>query len=219
MKVSQRLFNCVEEIWQSYNTHPFVMGIGDGSLDKEKFRFYMIQDYLYLMDYSKVFALGVVKAKKEEHMQKFAVWISDILREESTIHRDYMAQYGITEEDIANAKPSLATDSYTKYMLSVAFMEEVAEIAVTVLACSWSYKCIGDFLEKIEGSVDHPFYGSWIKMYAGEDFRKSNVEIIELVDSLTQDYSEEEIKNLEEIITKCSKYEYMFWEMAWKMEM
>lgn len=81
MKVSQRLYNCVEEIWQSYNTHPFVCGIGDGSLDSEKFKFYMVQDYLYLMDYSKVFALGVVKSKNEKHMTKFAGLIFDILGE------------------------------------------------------------------------------------------------------------------------------------------
>lgn len=130
-----------------------------------------------------------------------------------------MAQFGISLEDIEKAKPALATESYTKYMLSVAFMEGIAEIAVTVLACSWSYKCIGDFLEKIEGAKEHDFYGNWIKTYIGDEYRKSNEEIISLVDSLTKDYDEEKIKNLEEIIIKCSRYEYMFWDMAWNMEM
>lgn len=54
MKVSERLFGEVKEIWDSYNTHPFVKGIADGSLPVEKFRFYMIQDHLYLMEYAKL---------------------------------------------------------------------------------------------------------------------------------------------------------------------
>ena len=63
MTITERLLSSVQEIWAGYHTHPFVMGIGDGSLDQEKFRYYMIQDYLYLIDYTRVFAVGVAKAK------------------------------------------------------------------------------------------------------------------------------------------------------------
>ena len=63
MSTVERLLGATTEIWDEYNKHPFVMGIQDGTLDKNKFRYYMIQDYLYLEDYAKTFAVGVAKAK------------------------------------------------------------------------------------------------------------------------------------------------------------
>ena len=63
MTVTERLLKDTESIWAEYHQHPFVQGIADGTLDKEKFKYYMIQDYLYLLDYTKVFAIGVAKAK------------------------------------------------------------------------------------------------------------------------------------------------------------
>ena len=71
MTITERLLSSVQEIWAGYHTHPFVMGIGDGSLDQEKFRYYMIQDYLYLIDYTRVFAVGVAKAKDLSVMKLF----------------------------------------------------------------------------------------------------------------------------------------------------
>ena len=72
MTTTERLLNVSKEIWEAYHEHPFVKGIADGSLDKEKFKYYMIQDYLYLLDYTKVFAIGVAKAKDMEFMKRFA---------------------------------------------------------------------------------------------------------------------------------------------------
>ncbi|HAL58508.1 MAG TPA: thiaminase II, partial [Sarcina sp.] len=71
-KVTQRLLDGSRDLWDAYLEHPFVQGIADGTLDREKFRFYMIQDYLYLIEYAKVFALGVAKAKDLESMRLFA---------------------------------------------------------------------------------------------------------------------------------------------------
>ena len=58
MKLSEILFNSVEHIWNSYLTHPFITKMADGTLEIEKFKYYMLQDYVYLKDYIKVFAIG-----------------------------------------------------------------------------------------------------------------------------------------------------------------
>ena len=72
MKFSEHLLEKLQPIWRKNHSHPFVKGIGAGTLDQEKFRFYMIQDYLYLIDYSKLFALGAVKATDLEDMAEFS---------------------------------------------------------------------------------------------------------------------------------------------------
>ena len=76
MRTVDRLLAAAEGIWKAYNDHPFVLGIQDGTLDKEKFRYYIIQDYLYLEDYAKTFAVGVAKAKSLEMANLFAKYIS-----------------------------------------------------------------------------------------------------------------------------------------------
>ncbi|MGL5936825.1 MAG: hypothetical protein ACRCZI_14520, partial [Cetobacterium sp.] len=108
---SKELYKNAKEIWDSYYSHPFVKGIGEGSLEKDKFKFYIIQDYIYLLDYAKLFALGVIKSKNENDMKKFASLTDGILNSEMGIHRVYMKKLGITEQDIILEKPTLDNTS------------------------------------------------------------------------------------------------------------
>ena len=82
MKLTEILYEDVKEIWDGYLKHPFVSGIGDGSLSLERFRFYMLQDYLYLYDYARVYALGIVKSREPEMMQFFSQLVNDTLNGE-----------------------------------------------------------------------------------------------------------------------------------------
>ena len=218
MKLSEELYLSVKEIWDSYYEHPFVKGIGTGELEIEKFRYYMVQDYLYLLEYAKIFALGVVKAKDEETMRIFAELVDSTLNSETNIHKDYMKRLNISKEEVENAKSSLANTSYTNYMLWVSQNEGLLELAVTVLSCSWSYKLIADKLSEIEGSTEHEFYGEWIRGYISSEYNIANNNIINLVDKLGENCSKEEIENLKTIFTNCSRYEYMFWDMAYNFQ-
>ena len=136
MTVSQRLREAARPIWDRCLTHPFVTGIGDGTLPVEKFQYFMLQDYLYLFDYARVFALGVVKARDAALMRTFAQNVDAILGGEMKIHRAYMARLGISEEQVLAVQPALDNLSYTHYMLSVAGRGGPAEITASILACS-----------------------------------------------------------------------------------
>ena len=107
MTVSQRLRKAARPIWDRCLTHPFVAGIGDGTLPAEKFQYFMLQDYLYLFDYARVFALGVVKAREAALMRVFARNVDAILGGEMNIHRAYMERLGISEEQVLAVKPAL----------------------------------------------------------------------------------------------------------------
>ena len=104
MKLTEILYEDVKEIWDGYLKHPFVSGIGDGSLSLERFRFYMLQDYLYLYDYARVYALGIVKSREPEMMQFFSQLVNDTLNGEMDIHRGYMARLGITPEECSECE-------------------------------------------------------------------------------------------------------------------
>ncbi len=216
--VSTRLHDAAAPVWEACLRHPFVTGIGDGTLDMEKFRYFMLQDYLYLFDYARVFALGVVKARDPELMRVFAANVDAILGGEMKIHRAYMKRLDITEEQVFSIKPALANLSYTNYMLSVAQTGGPMEIVASILACSWSYAEIGQALAAIPGAAEHPFYGEWIRGYASEEYAATNQALIELMDSLAADAGEEQLAYLTDVFVNCSRYELGFWDMAWDVQ-
>ena len=216
--VSTRLHDAAAPVWEACLRHPFVTGIGDGTLDMEKFRYFMLQDYLYLFDYARVFALGVVKARDPELMRVFAANVDAILGGEMKIHRAYMKRLDITEEQVFSIKPALANLSYTNYMLSVAQTGGPMEIVASILACSWSYAEIGQALAAIPGAAEHPFYGEWIQGYASEEYAATNQALIELMDSLAADAGEDQLAYLTDVFVNCSRYELGFWDMAWDVQ-
>lgn len=214
---SARLHEAAAPIWEACLHHPFVTGIGDGTLSVEKFQYFMLQDYLYLFDYAKVFALGVVKAQDRGLMQTFSQNVESILNGEMNIHRAYMQRLGITEEQVSAVKSALDNISYTHYMMAVADMGGPAEIVAAILACSWSYAEIGQALAQIPGAAEHPFYGEWIQSYASEEYDAMNQALIALMDTLAEGATEEQLSYLETVFVNCSRYELGFWDMSWEM--
>ncbi|GGC76900.1 aminopyrimidine aminohydrolase [Thalassobacillus devorans] len=216
---TDRLYNHAKPIWDAYLEHPFVKGIGDGSLDLEKFKFFMEQDYLYLIDYCRVFALGSVKATHLDTMTMFADLLHSTLNEEMELHRNYAERLGIRREELENTKPSSTLLAYTSYMLNKAHQGAEAEVAACVLACTWSYNVIGLALNEKEGASDHEFYGDWIKMYASDEFTELAEAMKKLMNELADGKPEREKAHLEEIFLHTSKLEYLFWDMSYHKKM
>ncbi len=219
MQLTDKLHKSVETIWEGYLSQPFVKELGEGTLDADKFRFYMIQDYRYLLQYAKVFAMGIVKSEDERIMAKFSTMVEDVLNGEMNVHKTYMGRLGITEKEVETTKSSLANQSYTSYMLDVAYKGDALDILIAVLACAWSYQEIGEHHKEIPGALEHPFYGEWITGYSCEEYCATTKEIMDLVNELGEGISLEKEKKLEEIFVNCSRYEKGFWDMAYKMEM
>lgn len=154
MNTVDRLLAATTDIWKAYNEHPFVLGIQNGTLDKDKFRYYMIQDYLYLEDYAKTFAVGVAKAKSLRIANLFAKYIP-VMNGELDVHNGYLARLGVTQEEINATPRSLDNLSYTSYMLRVAYEEGEAEILAAILSCAYSYEIIAKNIVK---NNDYSFF-------------------------------------------------------------
>lgn len=218
MKFSERLYEKLQPIWRQNHNHPFVQGMGDGTLEKEKFRFYMIQDYLYLIDYAKLFAIGAMKATDLQTMGKFAALLDSTLNEEMSLHREYAKKFEISEKELEKAQPSPTTLAYTHYMLHVGQSGTLAELVAALLPCMWSYWEIGKELSEKPGA-NNEFYREWIEMYSSEEFGELATWCINLFDSLTEDKSEAKLEKLEEIFLNTTRFEYMFWDMAYNEAM
>ncbi|WP_394232186.1 thiaminase II [Niallia oryzisoli] len=219
MKFSEHLLEKLQPIWRKNHAHPFVQEMGAGTLDKEKFRFYMIQDYLYLIDYAKLFALGAVKATDLEDMKIFSALLHSTLDEEMSLHRQYAARFGISEEELERAEPSPVTLAYTHYMLHSAQNGTLAELVAALLPCAWSYWEIGKELSEIPGAADHALYGDWITMYSSKEFGQTAEWCIDLLNKLAAGKPEHELRQLEKIFLNTTRFEYLFWDMAYHKEM
>ena len=215
MKTTDQLLAAVKSIWDEYNQHPFVLGIQDGSLDRAKFRYYILQDYLYLEDYAKTFAVGVAKAKSLKTANLFAKYIA-VMNGELDVHTGYPARLGVTQEEIDSTPRSLDNLSYTSYMLRVAYEEGEAEILTAILSCAYSYEVIAkNIVRNNPASINDDFYGDWIKGYSSDGYAEENIVLLDEINRLTENYTERQLRHLIDIFIACSRYELAFWEMSW----
>lgn len=217
MKFTEDLFKEVEEIWNGYLKHPFVMEMGRGTLPKKKFKDYLIQDYLYLKEYAKVFCIGVVKSTTMKDMKFFYKSIQGTMEDETQTHVKYLRYFGLKTTEVEKMKPNIANSSYTGYMKGQALTGNLKQLAVSTLACTWSYEYIGKYLLKTyKDSLEKNFYKEWIQAYSSEEGEEFAKEWIDYVDELCNNITLEEKENLTEIFINCSKYEMEFWNMAYE---
>ena len=213
-KFTDRLFENVQPIWEKNHNHPFVQELGKGTLAEDKFIYYMKQDYVYLIDYAKLFAVGVLKANNLDTMDQFAHILHETLHVEMELHRTYAAEFGITREELEATKPTPVNLAYTRYMLDVAQNGSLAEVVACLLPCAWDYWEIGKLLRKQYGNqLATNRYAKWIEMYDSKEFGEGAKWLIDLMDELAEGKPERELAELEEHFQITSKYEYLFWEM------
>ena len=122
-------------------SHPFVRGLEDGSLDEAAFRFYIRQDYLFLIDYARLLSIGAARAPRLADMQKFAALACSVLETEMDLHRTFAASWGVDDLHAVAAGP--ATAAYCNFLLRVASLGDYSELAAAVLPCMWTYAEIG----------------------------------------------------------------------------
>lgn len=217
-KFTDRIYPRIIKLWEACFNHPFVQEMGNGSLDLDKFKHWIKQDYVYLIEYARLFAIGTSKAADLETMNSFAKGLDGVLFMEMDLHRSYAKDFSINEDELEATEPSAINTAYTSYMLNKAQAGGVENVAAVLLACSWSYSYIGLKLAEIPGTLEDKNYGSWIEMYSSDEFTELNENAMELMNKLTEGKPERELKALEEIIVKTGYFEYMFWDMCYNKE-
>lgn len=207
------------DVWEACYRHPFVQELGQGVLDKEKFMFYLKQDYKYLLEYAKVFAIGVTKARGEQVMKNLSLTQKAVL-DEMDGHRAYMQRHGINLAEAEATRSSLFNKAYTANMISVGFQGELVELLMTVFPCAWSYH---DFAIRLQhdyaGKLQDNYYKNWIDGYAGAEYQASFEWFFDAVDDLCRDKSAAELERLTELFRNSVEFEYLFWDMSYKQLM
>ena len=203
---------------QAILSHPFITGVGDGTLPVEKFKYYVMQDYVYLIDYARVLALASARAPDLESMSWFAGLLDETLNTEMDLHRSFCSEFGITREALEATQAAPTTVAYTSFLLKVAHQGSFGELVAALLPCQWGYWDIGQHLAKQGEPKQAPLYGQWIRMYSSEEFEELARNIRNLADLTAEGAAPAYLASMEEAYLTSLRLEHRFWDMAYNLE-
>jgi thiaminase (transcriptional activator TenA) len=148
-------------------------------------------------------------------MRLFAKLLAETLNTEMQLHRDYCKRLGISEDELEKTTAAPVTHGYTRHLLSVAWSGSVAEITAAMLPCYLGYMEIATALAREGRGGDKSYYAEWIRTYSSAEFAAIAETLGRLLDELTAGMPEREREPLATIFLTSSRYEFLFWEMAW----
>jgi thiaminase/transcriptional activator TenA len=193
--------------------HPFVQAIGRGDLEEDAFRRFLVQDYLFLIDYARVLAYASARAPDLDAQTWFARLLDATLSTEMDLHRKTCAEWGIDASELEGAEPLPTTVAYTSFLVRTAASGDAGAIGAALLPCQWGYADIGVRL-KAQGLPAEPRYASWIEAYADAEYGGLTDWLRAFVDRLGAEVSEQTYRRWRTIFTTTLRYELAFWEMA-----
>jgi thiaminase/transcriptional activator TenA len=206
-----------ESLWDDIVAHPMVSQLGDGSLDVEPFEYWVRQDYVYLIDYARVFAYGAATAPTLEHMGTFAELLHETIDTEMDLHRAYAAEFGIDETDLETTDPSPTTRAYTDFLVRTAATGGFGDLVAVLLPCMWGFNATAERLAA-DGLPEDDRYAEWIRTYAGEEFSELTGWCKDLMDEVAADATAADRDRYRDLFLTSGRYEYRFWDAAWRRE-
>ena len=216
MSFTAECWRAITPIYDAILKHPFLRGLTDGSLSRDAFMFYVVQDAHYLRDFARALSIAAAKAPREEWIITLNEHAAGALRVERSLHETFFREFGLGEKDVA-ATPLAPTNlAYTSYLLAAAYGGPFHEALAAVLPCYWIYWEVGKELERA-GSRD-PLFSRWIGTYASEEFGSVVRAVLEMADTTASRLGDDERAAMRRHFVTTSRYEWMFWDMGSRME-
>lgn len=215
MRFSDQLLDIGEDIWQAQYDHPFVTELAEGTLDEAAFETWVKQDYRYLLDYARTFAIAGTKARQEAHMTGLLNVAHTILDYEMDLHREFAAEYGLTPEELESTTKAPTCEAYTSFLVRTAYDRPLPIIAAAIYPCGKGYLDVAAHAADIAGD-DHQ-YTPWIEKYTSDEFHEAVAWMTELVNEMAEahpGYKDE----MEEAFLTSARLEHAFWGMCYETE-
>ncbi len=214
--LTQTFWRSIEPIYSAILAHPFIKGLTDGSLPEGSFRFYVVQDALYLVDFARALALLGARAPTEEAVALFCEHGAAAIKTEKMLHEGFFQHWGLTPQQVY-ATPMAPTNlAYTSYLLRVCYSAPFHEALGAVLPCYWIYWEVGKQLTARGSS--NPLYQRWIDTYGGEEFGSVVRAVLELADGVGEGLTQAQADAAVRHFVTTSRYEWMFWDMGYRQE-
>jgi thiaminase/transcriptional activator TenA len=218
MSFFERLKAQAASEWRAYAEHPFTAGMADGSLPEAAFRHYLVQDYLFLIEFARAYALAVYKSPQLADMREAAAGLSAILDVEMNLHVKLCGGWGLSPADLEHAPAAAETLAYTRYVLDAGMRGDLLALKVALAPCVIGYAEIGARLAA-QGTATNSPYRVWIDEYAGAAYQQVAANARTHLDRLADRYvTPAREAELIEIFKEATRLEAAFWEMGWRTE-
>lgn len=213
---TDELWASIEDVFKEILAHPFIEGLTDGSLDRQAFRFYVVQDAHYLRDYARALSLLAARAPHEDDLVMFCNHASGAIEVERALHESFFSEFGMTRADIDVTPVAPTNLAYTSYLLRTCYSGAFAEGLGAVLPCYWIYWEVGKAL--IERGSPDPLYTRWIETYGGEEFGTIVSDVLALTQRVAEGLGPTDRCAALQHFGVTSRYEWMFWDMGYRQE-
>jgi thiaminase/transcriptional activator TenA len=213
---SHDLWLAIEPIYARILEHPFVTGLTDGSLDRDAFAFYVVQDAHYLREYARALSVLSARAPAEADILMFAEHAAGAIAVERELHEELLPAFGLDPSDVAQTPVAPTNLAYTSFLLATAYSGSFAEALGAVLPCYWIYQEVGQAL-LAQGSPD-PQYQRWIDTYGGDEYAAIVRAVLDLADQILPGLPAAERERVRSHFVTASRYEWMFWDMGLRRE-
>ncbi|MGH2267251.1 TenA family protein [Campylobacter taeniopygiae] len=215
----QKLIKENSQIWDEYIRHNFIKQLENETLSKEQFLFYLKQDYIYLINYSKCYARLALNANTVEEL-RFAIKFQNYTLEgELELHKSIL-ELGINASHFNEKDESLINIAYSRYILSIGENGDFLDMLIALSACAIGYGYIGNEICKniSKEKLQNHLYKEWILTYSSQEFQATVKEFEDFVNSYSNQISEEKFKKLNSIFHNVVRLEIAFWEHSLKMQ-
>ena len=210
------LWDAIKSIYAGILEHPFLRGLADGTLPEERFRYYVLQDAIYLREYARTLSLAGVRSADESTLLMFNEHSAGTITVERSLHEDFLKDLGVTQEEAQATEASPTTLAYTSYLLRTAALGDYPEVLGALLPCYWIYREVGKTL--LEGVSPNTRYKKWIDTYAGEEFGSLVEAVLDVTEGVCEDLNPSRKARVRDAFVAASRYEWMFWDAAWRLE-
>lgn len=213
MKWSEQAWEKVTGIFEKITLMPFNQELMKGTLEVEKFTFYIGQDALYLGAFSRALALIAARSSNNVTALQFIRFAEGAVVVEKALHENYFKTYGVP----ATTSASPSCQLYTQFLLTKAALDQVEVAMAAVLPCFWIYKEVGDYVFANQNKKNNPYH-EWINTYSGEEFSEVVRKAISICDEAAMTCTKQQQQVMTDAFIMASKLEWMFWDSAWKTE-
>jgi thiaminase/transcriptional activator TenA len=210
------LWTSIEPIYAAILRHPFIAGLTDGSLPRERFEFYAVQDALYLREFARALAIAGARAPKDDWIVMLAEHAAGALRVERSLHEGFFREFGLTTESVITTPLAPTNLAYTNYLLAVSYGAPFHEALAALLPCYWIYWQVGKALAR--AGSPNPLYARWIETYGSDEFGAIVEAVLAATNEVAAPLREAERTAMRRHFRTTSRYEWMFWDMGYRGE-
>jgi thiaminase (transcriptional activator TenA) len=215
-RFTDRMWDEIAPVYRAILELPFNRELAAGTLGRERFLFYMIQDAHYLGVFARALAVVAAKAPDAEGQTRFALAAHEAIVVERALHEGFFGRFGVTADRFAATPPAPTCAAYGDFLLATAFAQPFAVGVAAVLPCFQIYHEVGKHLHGI-AAPGNP-YQDWIDTYRDEAFGDAVRAVLAHTDAAFERAGAAEREAMRACYLKATRYEWMFWDSAWRLE-